>query len=50
MENFEKETASNFCDICCKQVRGGRSKLHMVNKEHIKLLIIKLRKLKEESC
>ena len=45
----EKENSSNFCDICNKQVRGGRSKLHMLNIEHIKLLIIKLRKLKEES-
>ena len=49
MENSEKENSSNFCDICNKQVRGGRSKLHMVNKEHVKMLIIKLRKLKEES-
>ena len=45
----EKENSLNFCDICSKSVRGGRSKLHMTNKEHIKLLIIKLRKLKEES-
>ena len=47
--DFEKENLSNFCEICCKNVQGVRSKVHMTNKEHIKLLIIKLRKLKEES-
>ena len=46
--DFEKEKSSNFCDIN-KNVKGGRSKLHMTNKEHVKLLIIKFRKLKEES-
>ena len=45
----QKENGSNFCDICNKNVKGGRSKLHMTNKEHVKLLIIKFRKLKEES-
>ena len=47
--DFEKENSSNFCDIYNKNVKGSRSKLHMTNKEHVKLLIIKLRKLKEEN-
>ena len=45
----KKENSSNFCDICNKNFKGGRSKLHMTHKEHVKMLIIKLRKIKDES-
>jgi len=40
------EKSTTYCDVCKKNIRGGRTMIHATKREHLKLLIEKFRKAK----